>query len=152
MAYITDDQEVWELRRQPPPTNREEAIERYIASEEHSGLSERYGHDKNWIAGFAVQVVDRCYYPDGAKRQEEATRGAPGRLEALKSVTIPTAVISSREDRLISYRAGIDMAEAIPGAELHVYAGAGHQLVPALYREWAYVMRRTAERAGRFTA
>ncbi|HWC39214.1 MAG TPA: alpha/beta hydrolase [Acidimicrobiales bacterium] len=51
-------------------------------------------------------------------------------LEArLSSVTVPTAVVAGRRDRLVPPRASAELAAAIPGAELVWVAGVGH-LVP----------------------
>jgi pimeloyl-ACP methyl ester carboxylesterase len=51
-------------------------------------------------------------------------------LEAsLSSVSVPTAVVAGRRDRLVPARASAELAEAIPGAELVWVAGVGH-LVP----------------------
>jgi pimeloyl-ACP methyl ester carboxylesterase len=50
---------------------------------------------------------------------------APDRLESLRSLAMPTLVITGEQDRPI-VKPSMAMAEAIPGAELAVIADAGH--------------------------
>ena len=52
---------------------------------------------------------------------------------ALAAVTVPTLVIHGRDDPLVPVEAGLDTAEAVPGAELLVIDGMGHDLPRALW-------------------
>jgi pimeloyl-ACP methyl ester carboxylesterase len=55
----------------------------------------------------------------------EAMFSAPERLDALRTLSMPTLVIVGDQDRPL-VRPSKDMADAIPGAELAVIADAGH--------------------------
>ena len=65
----------------------------------------------------------------------------------LHKVSIPTAVIHGRGDRLIRAEASIEIARLIEGAELHLYPGMGHQVVEPLWDEFATIIARTVGRA-----
>jgi len=46
---------------------------------------------------------------------------------------VPTLVIHGRDDPLVPVEAGLDTAEAVPGAELLVIDGMGHDLPRAVW-------------------
>jgi len=46
---------------------------------------------------------------------------------------VPTLVIHGRDDPLVPLEAGLDTAEALPGAELLVIDGMGHDLPRAVW-------------------
>lgn len=142
--FHTADPELQELRRQFEPRSREDAIRHYIELEQISGID---GLGEEWFAAFAEQAYDRSYAPDGAARQRVAIDTAPDRTVALKAVTVPVAVVHGRQDRLISYRAGIAMYEAIPQSELHVFSPMGHQLAPRFWESLVRIIRDTAQKA-----
>ena len=63
----------------------------------------------------------------------------------LQSIACPAIVITGRHDRLIPPDRSMEMADAIPGADLHLLAGCGHsapierpEMVNALLRGWLY--------------
>lgn len=89
----------------------------------------------------------RRYSPDGAPRQWNALKRAPERLAELRSVTVPAAVVHGREDHVLHWCAALDIAEAMPTAELHVYPGMGHFFPPALIPDFVQILRRTAQLA-----
>lgn len=145
-AFITTHPDVWDVREREPAREREEAIRDYIERERACGLAE---YSEEWIRANAEETIDRCYYPEGAQRQMDAVRRSTDRTEALRAVTVPTAVIHGLEDLLIDFSGGIATAAAVPGAELHLYADMGHQLVPSLWEDYARVISRTAARVSR---
>jgi pimeloyl-ACP methyl ester carboxylesterase len=57
--------------------------------------------------------------------------GHPGGHSAIgaRGVPVPTLVFHGREDDVVHWSAAVDIAEAIPRAELQVHPGMGH-LVP----------------------
>jgi pimeloyl-ACP methyl ester carboxylesterase len=144
--FLTDGEEFWGLLQQPPARDREEAIRRWIETERISGLD---GFDDAWIYDFAAAIYDRNYCPEGFKRQEQALLNAPDQRHRLAQLTMPVAVIHGRNDRVISFRGGIATAAAVPDAELHLYAGMGHQLTPYLWSDFVGVIARNAARAAR---
>jgi pimeloyl-ACP methyl ester carboxylesterase len=81
----------------------------------------------------AERDIDRVpYEPTGMTRQMAAALVAPPRNDILKSVTAPTLVIHGADDPLVPVEAGRDTAASIPGAELIVVPGMGHDITVAL--------------------
>jgi pimeloyl-ACP methyl ester carboxylesterase len=144
MEFRTSDEEVWRIRGELPAAGREEAIAQFIRRERLSGLD---GFDDDYVRQFAAAVYDRSYCPEGAERQAKACGSAKDRRPELAKLHMPVAVIHGLNDRLLSYQGGVATALAIPEAELHLYAGMGHQLPPRLYPDFVRVISRTAERA-----
>jgi pimeloyl-ACP methyl ester carboxylesterase len=142
--FLIFEEEVQEVRNRPPARTREEGIQQYIEQERISGLDDL---SEEWIQEFAAAVYDRGYHPKGQARQYTAVLDSPDRTHALKDVRIPTVVVHGRDDRLISFRGGIAIAEAVPDAELLVLADMGHQVRPRLWPEIVGAIRRTADRA-----
>jgi pimeloyl-ACP methyl ester carboxylesterase len=70
--------------------------------------------------------------PAGFARQLAAILASGSRREALRTVTIPTLVIHGDADPLVPVEGGIDTADAIPGVELMIIEGMGHDLSPAV--------------------
>jgi pimeloyl-ACP methyl ester carboxylesterase len=96
----------------------------------------------------AERAFDRGYHPDGTARQFAAILASPDRTAELGSIGVPTVVIHGAEDRLITLSGGEATAAAIPGAELVVIEGMGHDLpLWALDRITAALVR-NFERAG----
>jgi pimeloyl-ACP methyl ester carboxylesterase len=63
------------------------------------------------------------------------------REEALQLISKPTLVIHGDADPLVPVAAGIDTAKAIPGAELMIIKGMGHDMPQGL---WPQVIDRIA--------
>jgi pimeloyl-ACP methyl ester carboxylesterase len=61
-------------------------------------------------------------------RQMVAIVASGPRREALRAVRAPTLVIHGTADPLVPVEAGIDTAKSIPGAELLLIEGMGHDL------------------------
>jgi pimeloyl-ACP methyl ester carboxylesterase len=76
---------------------------------------------------------ERSYSPQGFTRQYAAAAASPDRRPKLATITAPTVVIHGAVDPLVPLAGGKDTAENIPGAELRVIEGMGHDLPPALY-------------------
>lgn len=73
---------------------------------------------------------DRGINPDGFLRQYHAVLADGDRTEALGALDLPTLVIHGTDDPLIRVQAGTATAEAIPGAQLELIEGMGHDLPP----------------------
>jgi pimeloyl-ACP methyl ester carboxylesterase len=72
---------------------------------------------------------DRAIHdPKGIMRQLAAIWASGDRTEELRTLDLPAAVIHGAEDPLISSSGGRATAKAIPGAELEVIEGMGHDL------------------------
>ncbi len=112
----------------PAATNRDEAAERHLAGLKAWGSPAYF--DAARITAEAHAAYDRCWDPEGRTRQAMAIASSPSRLEALRSLRVPTLVVHGDADRLVEPQAGRATAEAIPGARLEVVPGMGHDYAP----------------------
>ena len=76
--------------------------------------------------------VERCYHPEGTARQLLAVIASGDRSSQLRGIGKPTLVLHGDSDPLIPLPHGVDCARKIPGAELKVIPGMGHDLAPGL--------------------
>ncbi len=81
----------------------------------------------------ATAKIERSYRPVGTARQQAAIFASPDRTAALASVSVPTVVIHGEADPLIDVSGGRATAAAVPGAELLVIPGMGHDLPVELW-------------------
>ena len=91
-----------------------------------------FPHDENEIAERAGRAFDRCYDPMGAARQAIATVASGDRTERLRGLKLPALVLHGLADRMCDVSGGRATGEAIPGAELVLIEGMGHDLAPGL--------------------
>lgn len=119
---------------QAPPTNRDEAIARYIEGIRIYGSPAHVDEDR--LARMAGEVYDRCFCPEGRGRQLIAVMASPSRTPALGAVTVPALVMHGDQDKLLDISGGRRTAEAIPGARFEVMEGMGHDYPPAYWDRW----------------
>lgn len=117
--------ELFALFLAPEPVEREANIEHRVNLYLLIGGS-KYPSDEQEIRRMVEQSYDRCFCPQGMKRQTDAVMVSGSRTEALKSVTAPTLVIHGAEDPFFPVECGRATAEAVPGAELLIIEGLGH--------------------------
>ena len=122
--------------RQSPQraATREEFVELHI-TQERVCASRDYSFDEAWKRELGGLMYDRCYDPDGVARQLEAVRKHAVERAALAQITVPTLIIHGTADRLISHQASIELHEAIPGSDLWLVEGMGHDLPRELWGE-----------------
>lgn len=75
----------------------------------------------------------RAFNPAGVGRQRQAIGADGDRTPELKTLNVPTVVLHGADDPLVQPVGGVDTANAIPGAELRIIPGMGHDLPPGLY-------------------
>jgi len=114
------------------PREREANIEYTVAGmRELSGpgfpFNERGGRR------LAAMLYDRCFCPEGAARQLLAVLASGNRRPQLEKLDLPTLVIHGDADPLVPVECGRDTAEAVPGAELLIIEGMGHDLPPGAW-------------------
>ena len=80
-------------------------------------------------------AITRCYYPEGTSRQYAAIVASGDRGELCSGIIIPFLVVHGVDDPLVLKEAGIDTAEKVPGAKLHLVEGMGHDLPPSCLEE-----------------
>jgi pimeloyl-ACP methyl ester carboxylesterase len=120
----------------PPAVTRDEVIQRFVRAFRAVG-SPGYPTDESEVAARAGRAYDRCYDPVGVARQAIATVASGDRTERLRHLDVPTLVIHGLADRLCDVSGGRATAEAIPGAELVLIDGMGHNLPPGLRSQLA---------------
>jgi pimeloyl-ACP methyl ester carboxylesterase len=112
-----------------PPEGREAAIQHTV--QVHRVLAgDELGLDEAWARDMAERSWDRSSYSEGALRQMAAIMAARPRTRALGSVRVPTLVLHGSADPIIPVAHAHQTAEAIPGAELVVIEGLGHDIGP----------------------
>src|SRR5438128_1543037 len=89
--------------------------------------------DEARVRELPARSYDRCFHPAGVARQLVAILASGSRRKGLAAVRVPTLVIHGRDDPLVPVEAGLDTAEAVPGAELLVVDGMGHDLPRAVW-------------------
>jgi pimeloyl-ACP methyl ester carboxylesterase len=89
--------------------------------------------DEARVRELAARSYDRGFHPAGVARQLVAILASGSRRKDLAALTLPTLVIHGRDDPLVPVEAGLDTAEAVPGAELLVIDGMGHDLPRAVW-------------------
>ena len=120
----------------PPATTRDEVIQQMLRASRAVG-SPGYARDEDEVAAMAGRAYDRSFDPIGTARQAIATVASGDRTESLRKVNIPTLVIHGLADRMCDASGGRATASAIPGAELVLVEGMGHNLPPGLHAQIA---------------
>jgi len=92
-----------------------------------------YPADPAGIAERAGLAYDRAHDEAAAARQAVATVASGDRTPRLGAIDVPTLVIHGTRDTMCDVSGGRATAEAIPGAELVLIEGMGHDLPPALW-------------------
>lgn len=99
-------------------------------------------------AALALEEARRRHDPAGSARQLAAMVAAGDRRRRLAAITVPALVVHGTEDPLILPACGEDTAAAIPGSELLLVGGMGHDL-PAQFEDRIIdAITQNARRAG----
>lgn len=130
----------------PAPAERAAAIEHQVRLWRVIG-SPGFPFDETRVRARATRSFDRGVSPDGRVRQLVAILASGNRKLALGGVRTPSLVIHGAADPLVPLAGGRDTAEAIPGAELLVLEGMGHDLPEPLWPTVADAIAKHAERA-----
>jgi pimeloyl-ACP methyl ester carboxylesterase len=111
----------------PPPSERQDAIQRSVETFKIIG-SPGFPFDEAGVRDKAARSYDRCFLPSGQARQLAAILTQPNRVPALRTLDLPTLVVHGEADPLVPVEGGRDTAAAIPGAELLLVPGMGHDM------------------------
>ncbi len=125
-AYVSSSANLWRLIGSPGYPQSPEAVTRR-----------------------AEETFDRGVSPSGVLRQMLAVLTQPNRRARLRILRMPTLVIHGLADRMVHPSGGRATAAAIPGAELLLIDGMGHDIPPDLFETVADAIGRTAERVPR---
>lgn len=106
-----------------------------------------YPVDEATVRSRAEETFDRGVSASGVMRQMLAILNQPNRGAGLKKLTIPATVVHGDSDKMVHLSGGRATARAVPGAELVVIEGMGHDMPHDLFPTFTDIIRRTADRA-----
>jgi pimeloyl-ACP methyl ester carboxylesterase len=134
-----------------PASNREGAVESFVSAFKLIG-SPGFPFEEDEIRKAAELSYERGYNPAGTGRQLAAILAAGDRTEELRTITAPTVVIHGTKDRMVRPSGGRATAAAIPGAELVMIDGMGHDFPRAAWDRMIDAIVANARRADRSAA
>ncbi len=115
------------LAQPEDPDSRDSVVAFTLACDRVWG-SPGYPFDEAEHAAFIARACDRCWTPEGVKRQFAAVRSSGSRVDMLKTISVPCLIIHGLDDALVQPEHGRDCAANIPGAVLIEVPGMGHDL------------------------
>ena len=139
--------EVLAVLLDPAPAERDAYIAHIVEGSRTIGSPEHFDEDRAAVK--AGQSFDRCYYPRGTANQLMAVLASGSRTDGLRKLDVNTLVIHGDVDPLVTVSGGERTAEVIPGAELMILEGMGHD-VPIFY--WPQIIEAITGLAARSTA
>ncbi|GHF67099.1 alpha/beta hydrolase [Streptomyces mashuensis] len=110
-----------------PPADREEYAAWMVRAMRAVG-SPGFPLDEAGVAERARLAYDRGYDPPATARQAVAALASGDRTERLRRLDVPALVVHGADDPMCDVSGGRATAAAIPGAELVVVDGLGHNL------------------------
>ncbi|MEM1229801.1 MAG: alpha/beta fold hydrolase [Pseudomonadota bacterium] len=128
----------------PAATDREGAARRTAEIAAVIG-SPAYPADPAELKERALADFDRATNPAGVARQMAAAATQPDRRAALAELRLPSLIIHGKDDPLVPVAGGIDTHEAIPGSELLVIEGMGHDLPRGLWPQISQAIARLTQ-------
>lgn len=106
-----------------------------------------YPKSEEDVRAQAAETWDRGTSAAGALRHMMAVITQPNRGPRLHALRVPTLVVHGLADKMVHVSGGRATAAAVPGAELLLIDGMGHDLPAQLYETFADGIRRNADRA-----
>lgn len=133
--------------RAPDPAKDIEAYLDHALQSARTIGSPGYPFDERVMRERLRADVLRCYEPAGVARQLAAILANGDRRPKLADIRAPVVVLHGDSDPLVPMTGGKDLAANIPGAELRIIPGMGHDLPPELYDTIIDAIARAVERA-----
>ena len=131
----------------PDPKADFEAFVAHGISNARTIGSPAYPWDEDQLRQRVVSEYRRAFNPSGVVRQRQAIGADGDRTEELKTLKVPAVVVHGADDPLVMPIGGELTAQAIPGAELRIIPGMGHDLPPGLYDIFVDAITAAASRA-----
>jgi pimeloyl-ACP methyl ester carboxylesterase len=129
-----------------PPRSRAEYVETLVRTFRLIG-SPGYPFDEARMRERAERTFDRGVHPGGTLRQLAAILADRDRTSRLRRVRVPALVVHGARDPLVHVSGGRATARAIPGADLDIVPGMGHDLPRAVWPRLIRGITRLADRA-----
>jgi pimeloyl-ACP methyl ester carboxylesterase len=130
----------------PAGSDRDSAVERNVRWH-HAIGSPGYPASDSYLRARAAAGYDRAYRPEGGMRHIAAILQSKDRTEGLRGVSAPTLVLHGEDDPLVNMSGGKATAAAVPGAELRLFSGMGHDLPEPLWGEFATAIAANAAKS-----
>jgi pimeloyl-ACP methyl ester carboxylesterase len=111
---------------------RDEAIELEV-ERCRSASGTAFPFDEAWTRNRVEFAYGRSYRPEAMARQLAARMATPSITDKQTSITAPTRIVHGDCDPSVPDADALALADAIPGAELVVIPGLGHELPPAAW-------------------
>jgi pimeloyl-ACP methyl ester carboxylesterase len=108
--------------------------------------SPRYRDTPESIRERAGETWDRGVSAAAVARQMLAVLTQPDRSRDLANVRVPTLVVHGTSDKMVHVSGGRATSRAVPGSELLLIPGMGHDLPVALHQTFADAIERVAAR------
>jgi pimeloyl-ACP methyl ester carboxylesterase len=99
------------------------------------------------VVARAGETFDRGVSASGVARQMLAVISQPDRTRRLHELALPALVIHGLNDKIVHVSGGRATSHAIPGSELLLVPGMGHDLPVQLHETFVEAIRRVADRA-----
>lgn len=130
------------------PPGEDAYVERSVAGYRRIGTARYLATALPRQADRARRTYRRGLNPAGTMRQISAIVASPDRTAALAGIRVPTVVVHGTADPLVHVSGGKATARAIPGAELVLVPGMGHDMPRELWPVLWDAITRTASLAG----
>lgn len=128
-----------------PPANRAEVIERGLYAARIVG-SPGFAAEPEALAERIGREYDRGYDGLGVVRQGIAVIASGDRTPGLRTVDTPTLVVHGSADKVCDVSGGRATAAAVPGAELLIIEGMGHDLPRPIWPQLATKIAENVQR------
>lgn len=127
-----------------PPVPSADDREAYVDYEVETRLalsSPGYPTAEQTIRDWVMRDIERAYDPEGLVRQQfvilvDRYENPPYRLTNLENIQAPTVVLHGADDPLVPVESAQELADLIPGAELRLIPGLGHEIPRPLVPEF----------------
>jgi len=126
--------------------NAQAIVEQGIKTYEVIG-SPGFPTDEKTLREWCERDAARAYYPKGVMRQMAAVLSDGDRRPLLRQINVPSVVLHGREDPVVPMAGGVDTAANIPGSDLRIIDGMGHDMPLALIDQIADAIVSAAVRA-----
>jgi proline iminopeptidase len=138
MASTGEQHQLWPKPRMlralfPPPAPDLQSVIDYGVRFWNAAASPDNPSDPQLVAQRVREALDRSPDLSGRQRQLAAIFSAPSRKHLLPSIKAPTQIIHGRDDPLVRASSARQLGRLIPGAQVALIDGMGHDLPPALH-------------------
>jgi proline iminopeptidase len=123
--------------RKPPSPDDHEAVVRHLMHVFGVIGSPAFRHELGSMRPLFERVARRGLYRAGTSRQLLAILATGDRRPLLQQIAAPTLVLHGADDPLVPVAAGRDTAAHVPGAQLEIIPGMGHDFPPGLMAQLA---------------